>query len=262
MKREEINRNNALYQAYKTGATVHDSKGKAYKVAPLWDASRPRCSYNNTKTGITSVSLLAGDMKSVYNGAMPAVVRDVVGDVSGTCAGNCPGCYAKRVTRNISPSIKYALNTIEAKKNPERFIQLVENELFSGNPLTWPRVVRLHDSGEIFSLRYFRAICAMIERHPGTVFGAYTKSKKIIEKYGLDNLPKNLVLSCSPWEGYCDPIGDLPQFIYDDGTDPDVARLPHCPAVNKDGHRTGVTCSQCLHCYTAKRGDRWAVYAH
>ena len=261
-----INRNNPLYKAYKAGEmiTFKDGGNRSHKVPQPWDETRTRCSYSNGKTGIPSVSFLAGDSRAAYDGSFPAVIRPLFEGVTGTCNSNCPGCYAKAITRNIEPAIKYTLNTIEMKENPERFVSLVERELFTGNPLQSPRVVRLHDSGEIYSVEYWRAVLAMINRHPETRFGTYTKAADVVTACGVsrDDLPQNLVMSCSPWEGHCAPIADLPQFIYDDGTKPELEKLPHCPAVNKDGHRTGVTCAECLHCYTAERGARWCVYAH
>ena len=266
-----INRNNPLYKAYKAGemVTFKDNGNRSHKVPQPWDETRTRCSYSNGKTGIPSISFLAGDSGKEYSGSFPAVLKPLFKGVTGTCGADCPGCYAKAITRNIEPAIKYALNTIEMKQDPERFIALVEKELFTGNPLQSPRVVRLHDSGEIYSVEYWRAVLGMISRHPETIFGTYTKAADVVTACGIskEETPANLSISCSPWitadgETLCAPIADLPQFIYDDGTNPETASLPHCPAVDKNGHRTGVTCSKCLHCYTAKRGDRWAVYAH
>lgn len=242
-------------------AFVIDGKGNKHNIPALWDEKRSRVSFGNTKTGIPSINLLAGDMAAVYDGCFPAVLKDTFSGICGTCNSNCPGCYAKKITRNIDPMIKYALNTMEAKEDPERFISLVEKELYS-NPLVIYRVVRIHDSGDFFSDDYFSAIMDMVKRHPETIYGAYTKAETIVNNYGLDNLPKNLSLSCSPWDGHCNEIGDLPQFIYDDHTKPELATLPHCPAVDKNGKRTGIQCKDCLHCYHAKRGQKWAVYAH
>ena len=166
-----------------------------------------------------------------------------------------------KTTRNIIPAIKTALNTMEALSDPVRFVSLVEAEIF-GNPVMIPGVVRIHDSGDFFSLEYLEAVAGMIRRHPGTRFGSYTKEEETAQRFGLDRIPDNFTLSCSPWEGHCNPIGDLPQFIYDAGDDPEITALPHCPAVDKNGHRTGIHCADCLHCYFAKRGDRIAVYPH
>lgn len=229
---------------------------------------RIHISAGNTKTRIKSFNLLAGAMVSLYSGAIPAVCRDIALKlgVCGTCNGDCPGCYAKRLTRYPAVFNAYLENTLLCMQDPAAALAAVERELYftaTGKPRkNPPKVFRIHDSGDFFSLEYFAAWCDLIRRHPETRFGAYTKAADIVYVYGLDNLPANLSLQCSPWEGYCKPIGDLPQFCYDDGTIPAYANLPHCPAVDKHGNRTGVTCNKCLHCYTSKRGQKWAVYAH
>lgn len=215
----------------------------------------------NAKTGIPSFSLLAGDINKPYSGYVSGKMKSLAATISGTCAGTCPGCYALRMTRYNETFNMLYTNTASARENPRATVAAVEREIFK-NPLTAPRVFRIHDSGDFFSLEYFAAWCEMIARHPETRFGAYTKAADIVTAYGLENIPANFTLSCSPWEGYCAAIGDLPQFIYDDGTRPEYALLPHCPAVDKNGKRTGITCAQCGHCYRAKNGDKWAVYAH
>lgn len=242
----------------KTTYTTKD--GQRHTIPALWDENRARTSAANSKTGIISVSFLAG--AGAYDGYVPAVLKEILPAVNGTCNCNCPGCYAKVMTRIPDVYIKFYLNTIEMRENPEKFLQLVENEIFTGNPLTAPRVVRFHDSGDIDNAEYLNAMTALIERHPETRFGTYTKRDDLVMDEIMETLPINLTLSCSPWKNVCSPIGDLPQFIWDDNTDPEIAKLPHCPAVNKEGKKTGVKCKQCLHCYTAARGDRWAVYDH
>lgn len=218
-------------------------------------------STGNEKTGIMSFNLLAGNENHAYNGAIPGKAPEELKTVHGSCNCDCPGCYAKKMTRYTACMIHYAENTLFAVTDPAGLVKSIENQLYA-NPFTAPRVFRLHDSGDFITWEYFTEIMGMIKRHPETRYGAYTKRTEFVERYGLENLPENLSLQCSPWEGVCEPIGDLPQFIYDDGTNPEYAKLPHCPAVNKDGKRTGVQCINCLHCYTSKRGDKWAVYAH
>jgi len=240
---------------------IIDKAGHKHYIPDIWDENRTRCSYSNGKTGLPSVNLLAGSKDHLYDGCIPDVLKEYFPLVTGTCPCDCPGCYAKKITRNIEPFIKLALNTIEAMQDPHRFWALVEKELY-GDEIILYKVIRIHDSGEFFSFEYFKECMNFIERHKESRFGDYSKAKDIINEYGIENLPDNLVMSCSPWEGHCEPIGDLPQFIYDNHTNPELASLPHCPAVSYDGKRTGVQCKQCLHCYKAKHGDRWAVYAH
>lgn len=246
---------------------LYDGKGRAYRVPELWDKFRPRCSWNNGKTGFPSVNLLSGKADHEYDGALPAAVRKAIREehgcaaLCGTCPEDCEGCYAKMVTRNIIPGIKTALNTIEAKADPERFVWHVEKELFETS-VAVPKVVRFHDLGEWFSRDYLETSCSMMKRHEVTTkFYGYTKANAVVEPY-IGSLPDNFTQNCSPWEGHCDPIGDLPQFIYDCGDNPALRDLPHCPAVDSNGKRTGITCSQCGACARAKRGTRRAVYAH
>lgn len=211
----------------------------------------------NKKTKIKSFNLLAG--KGNYNGALPGKLRGVV--CVGTCAHDCHGCYAKRVTRYDNVFLAYLDNTINAIADPVETVAAVEMQLYGGRKRA-PRFFRVHDSGDFFSYKYFCAWMACARRHPETRFYAYTKSNNIVLRYGVDNIPGNFTLLCSPWAGVCDAIADLPQFIYDDGSDAEIAKLPHCPAVDKNGNRTGITCAQCGACPKAKRGTRRAVYAH
>jgi len=217
-------------------------------------------SKDNGKTGIMSFNLLAGSMEHSYSGSIPKNARDDLKSCPGSCDCDCPGCYAKAMTRYTACFEHYAENTLLAINDPEGLLDDIEKQLYGG--MTSPRVFRIHDSGDFISLPYFAAWVALIKRHPETMFGAYTKRADIVEAYGLDNLPENLSLQCSPWEGFCEPIGDLPQFCYDDGSNPELSKLHHCPAVDENGKRTGIQCKDCLHCYHAKRGERWAVYAH
>lgn len=218
-------------------------------------------SKSNGKTGILSFNMLAGNENHPYNGSIPHDTPEELREVHGSCNCDCPGCYAKAMTRYTKCMIHYAENTLLSVADPVRLMESIELQLFN-NPLTAPRVFRFHDSGDFITYDYFVAVMDFIKRHPETRFGAYTKRSEFCTRYGLENLPENLSLQCSPWEGVCEPIGDLPQFIYDDGTNPEYKTLPHCPAVDKNGKRTGVQCINCLHCYTSKRGDKWAVYAH
>ena len=243
---------------------VTSKKGQRFNIPGLWDRDRDRLSYDNGKTGFSCIPLLAGDREKEYSGSIPVVLREYMQNkgfnLCGTCSGDCPGCYAKKSTRNIAPAIKYILNTLELKEDPERFVSLIEREMFGQ---AFPdRVYRLHDSGDFDSYTYYECVMDMSYRHPESILYSYTKESSFVYRYGITRIPETFTLSCSPWKDISLPIGDLPQFIYDDHTDPDIAKLPHCPAVSKDGKRTGITCKRCGHCALAKHGDRWAVYAH
>lgn len=226
-------------------------------------------STSNGKTAIPSANLLAGSVGHEYDGSASAAGVEERGGVKicGTCSGDCPGCYAKAMTRYTATYEHDFDNTVAVRVNPGLYVASVEALAFS-SPLGLA-AFRWHDSGDFcpskdpeINRRYYRAVMECAARHPFTHFGGYTKEAEVVLWYGLDNIPENFCLSCSPWEGHCDPIGDLPQFIYDDGSNPELDTVAHCPAVDRFGRRTGVTCAECGHCYTAKRGARRAVYAH
>jgi hypothetical protein len=118
--------------------------------------------------------------------------------------------------------------------------------------------------GEIPSYEYLLHMVKTAENNPDVYFYTYTKRFEWVETYLKYNssFPNNLVVNMSIWhKNYNNPY-NLPEFIYDDGTEEDVAQLPHCPAVDKNGRDTGITCAKCRRCLRAKNGSKIAVYAH
>lgn len=243
---------------------IVDKSGKSHHFYDMWDCRRKRVSYTNSKTCFPSVNLLAGDTNKVYDGCVPEGLRCDFKMISGTCPYNCPGCYAKKITRNYEPAIKFGLNTLEAKTDPEKFWYMIEQELFEWNQFVTYKIIRIHDSGDYFSDDYFETGMKFIKKYSNTTrFYGYTKAEDIVNNYGIDNIPQNMNLLCSPWGDICKPIGDLPQFIYDDGSDPSLVKVPHCPAIDSHGKKTGIKCKDCCWCpIYAGRGSKKAVHAH
>ena len=251
----------ARYNMYTTPVYVYDNSGRAYYVSVLWDPARRRVSYGNGKTGYPSINTLAGSCHARYAGSLPAVIRALFPDIKGTCPETCPGCYALPITRNFIPAINTILNTIETETDPARFYDLVEKELYNGPQATCPDTVRIHDSGEFKNPDDIRSCFEFVSRHKETIFYSYSKSRWIATAYIAGTIPNNLHFACSPWitpDGVilCAPVGDMYQFIYDDGTRSALDSLIHCPAVNVYGDRTGVQCKQCGLCKAAKRGGK------
>jgi hypothetical protein len=122
-------------------------------------------------------------------------------------------------------------------------------------------VFRWHVGGEFFSKEYMQAVYEFCANHPETRFYAYTKRFDWLEELN-EFKPSNLIINVSIWhKNYNNPL-NYPEFIYDDGTEKELENVPHCPAVDKAGHETGITCSKCRRCFKAKAGDKIAVYAH
>ena len=215
----------------------------------------------NTKLGkgIYTINLLAGDT--------PLTRKDgtQLTNVDGTCGGCCDkcknDCYAIKTQvfkNNNIPS--WADNTLLARFDIDKFFY--ELQSFIDNNIV--AVIRYHAFGEIPSYEYLLHMVKIAERNDDIKFYTYTKRFEWVEKYIKDNgnLPSNLVVNMSIWHKNYDNPYNLPEFIYDDGTDPEVEKLPHCPAVDKKGKETGFTCARCKRCLKAKNGDRIAVYSH
>jgi hypothetical protein len=124
--------------------------------------------------------------------------------------------------------------------------------------------IRVHSSGEFLNYDYFCDWMDLARQNPEIKFYCYTKRFNFIERYleSGNEIPGNFTVNVSIWKNnYSNPY-KLPEFIYDDGSDPELEKIQHCPASDKNGNKTGVTCAACKMCITAKPGQRIAVYAH
>jgi len=209
--------------------------------------------------GIYTVNLLAGDEPlTLKNGQQ-------LTNIAGTCKGCCDGCkhdcYAIRAQLFRNSNMKsWNDNTILATQEIDVFFDEIQK--FIDRNIVG--AMRFHSMGELPSYNYLLHMVRLAKNNPDVKFYTYTKRFTWVEKYLMDNheFPSNLVVNMSIWHKNYDNPYHLPEFIYDDGTEEDVAKLPHCPAVDTKGHETGMVCSRCKRCLKAKNGDRIAVYAH
>lgn len=212
--------------------------------------------------GVFAFNLLPGDA--------PISTKDKgqLTNVRGTCGGCCDGCegncYAVKDTRRYHntciPSL--AKNTLIMRHDMEgTFAQLKENL-----EKKKAKVLRYHSSGEIETYDYLLHMVKLAIEMPNVRFYFYTKRFDFMEKYLKEcgELPENLICNISEWNGNTDGynLEGLNRFIYDDGTDESLKNVPHCPAVNKKGRKTGVTCDQCGLCFSGNNGHIVAVYEH
>ena len=202
---------------------------------------------------------------SLMPGSKPLKLKNgtVLTKCPGTCAGcskGCePSCYAiKYLIRFHNTCIPaYEDNTILARKEPDQFF----GELMDVLERSTYKMVRPHVAGEFFNKDYMYRTLKMAQEMPEKEFYFYTKRFSWLEEL-RDEIPKNAHPNVSIWhKNYENPFG-FAEFIYDDGTEDDVAVLPHCPAVDARGKETGVTCDKCGLCMRAEKGSRIAVYAH
>lgn len=235
------NTKDAVYELYLNGQnTIHVSTGNI-KVGK----------------GIFNLSLLPTD--DVLTKKDGTVLTNIKGTCDGCCDGCKHACYAVKscVCHHNSVIPAWGENTLLARENMDEFFHQLDR-FFSENIVG---VFRWHVGGEFFSKEYMKRVYEFCSKHDDTKFYVYTKRFAWLEE--LHELkPNNLVVNVSIWHNnYDNPLG-YPTFVYDDGTDETVSAMPHCPAVDKDGHETGITCAKCRRCFTAKMGNNIAVYAH
>ena len=220
--------------------------------------------------GLYNINLLPGD------GPLYKKDGTLLTNVHGTCGGVCDGCkqycYAMRDTTRYHNTCIPAQgeNKLLAVNNIKKYFgQLVE---FLTQNQKKVKVFRFHSSGEIPSFQYFLEMNKLAAKFPKVHFYCYTKRFNILENYTAiyGNVSKNLVVNCSEWNGNTKQynLKGYNFFVWDDGTDPEIAKLPHCRAVSAPthpggkGHSTGVKCINCGLCWRKNDGHRIAVYNH
>ena len=160
-----------------------------------------------------------------------------------------------------------------------------EEILAAARGIATVKYFRIHVSGELEDVQQLMMWNQIASNHPETVFGMYTKNYDALAKFfelGCE-LVDNFVVNVSEWHGVAKEFLDahpdcgLNVFEYDDSLKPGcgldeaekarLAKVPHCPAVTKEGHHatladgSPITCDRCGRCYR-KTGARTAVYAH
>lgn len=243
--------------------TINPATGESVDVrVAVTDAKTAHFSAGNSKIGkIISYSTMPG--------AGLQIMKDgrAQSNVSGTCAGVCSGCekvcYAMRALRYPETVRAWSENTRLIEKEPSIFFDQLRAKLRRMRKL--PAAVRVHVSGEFMpggaGEREYLHLCAAAREFPAVKFYGYTKRAALLEKFA-DLTPENVVISISLWHDDVPRVPGFPVFAYDDGTDPGLTEAVHCPAVDRTGKRTGVTCDQCRRCIDAAPDQITAVYAH
>lgn len=195
-------------------------------------------------------------------------------NIKGTCGKHCAcclkQCYAvKYMQFHHNTTVKnYAINTYIMRNDPEKLIAQIK-EYCAKNIVKY---FRFHTAGEIESLDQLNTYAKICREIPDVIFYIYTKSFDILETWfkTINEIPENFIINLSEWHGNLDFIHqtncsklfkECNVFYYDDEeSSNEVHFMAHCPAIDSEGHETGVTCAQCRACMY--KGTRIAVYAH
>ena len=207
--------------------------------------------------GIYCINLLAGDEPlKLNNGTQLTNIPGTCKGCCDVCKGNCYAIKNQKMYNTNMPS--WNDNTILATQDVETFFKEIQQ--FIDRSIV--AVIRFHAFGEIPSYKYLEKMFELAENNPMIRFYTYTKRfdwlEKKLEENG-DNIPNNLIINVSIWHNnYKNPY-NLPEFVYDDGNEMEVSSLTHCPATDKNGFETGITCvsreRKCDSCYFLCRGN-------
>lgn len=244
---------------------------------PIYDNGQLHISISqrNGKLGnIPQFNTLPGDEILSLSNGKPLT------NITGTCKGHCSdcksACYAIRAAlyHHNSAIPAWGRNTVILRNDPDK----VKREIKDFCNKNIVKYFRFHTAGELESIDQLKLYCEICEENPDVVFYIYTKRFDILAQYfGYMNnpVPENFIINLSEWHGNINDfiyetddivkIGNLFEsmniFAFDDHKkDSYVATLIHCPAIDKTGHETGVTCAQCRRCM--KKGSKTAVYEH
>jgi hypothetical protein len=123
------------------------------------------------------------------------------------------GCYAKQGFY-VMPNVRRAQEARLALAMSEDFIATMNAEITRRKP----KIVRIHDSGDFFSLVYLRKWCHIARANKGTQFYAYTKMVAMFKHPMCPELPANLKIVFSyggKYDAMIDREKDAHSVIFD-----------------------------------------------
>lgn len=244
---------------------IMNSKNPIY---PIYDEGNLHVSISkgNQKLGnIPGFNTLAGNEPlTLKNGRM---LTNIVGTCGSLCELCKNKCYAMRFSVQHHNSVvpAYAKNTVILRNDPQK-LRAEINEYCKKNIV---RYFRFHTSGELESIEQLRLYAQICKDNDEVVFYIYTKAFELLKQWfdelsaNGESVPENFVINLSMWKNNVDEylkderFAKCNIFEYDEEKKSSFA---HCPAIDKNGHETGVTCAMCRKCM--RRGSKTAVYPH
>lgn len=131
----------------------------------------------------------------IYNWGIPAYQSKTglrTCPAAGTCAKGCYATQGAYAWSNVAQAYEYRL----AVSQSATFVQSMQTELNRAIKLSAKKrkrlAIRIHDSGDFYSIDYIKRWFEVIQANPEVLFYAYTKQVKLFKAMQL--VPTNLVL--------------------------------------------------------------------
>ena len=222
-----------IYSAY----GIEFQNGKI--LAPIFGYVNPMLIDGNGKIGkgIWHFSTLA------TNRIFACKINEISVDVLGTCICDCIGCYAMSGNyRYQSTKDSLALRTIIARNH----LDFCERAIMAQIQADDIRAIRIHASGDFFSLEYAEMWKRIASNNPNVVIWTYTKNKACESIFdGLQNA--NIVKSVIPTKGFnfghCDYIISTYEYLKSIGKSVYICRC----GIDKNQH--------CVNCKGCSKND-------
>lgn len=144
------------------------------------------------------IAASANDTYTLYNFGIPAY-KSVQGLVTCPMAGQCAvGCYAQSgayAWGNVQKAYEFRLLQTQQDNFPEllqkELIPKIKTALRQSKQL----VIRIHDSGDFYSVKYIRSWLTIIQNNPTVKFYAYTKMLPIFKRLQANGeIPNNFTI--------------------------------------------------------------------
>jgi len=129
----------------------------------------------------------------VFNWSLPAY-KAMDGTITCPNAGACKtGCYAMSGCFRFSNVKKKHQSNLDLTKNKNLFIKSINDDLVKAQKKVNKVVVRIHDSGDLYSADYLNSWFVIASMNPNIQFYTYTKMISMVEKH-KSNKPTNLTV--------------------------------------------------------------------
>jgi len=290
-----------LYEIREDQATLHVSKGNSKIGKGIWSFStlpgnEEHMIQTKDKGLLTDIPGTCGKLADVcakscyafnfcrryHNSVIPALAENTILLRNGKLWDQ----LAVFLTLKNGKAEKFLDEAHKAGMDPDE-------ALAKAKDLAVVKVFRIHTSGEVENAQQFRRWAFLALAHPMTQFTLYTKNFDALGEW-LDDLeashqdiPANFSIQISQWHHCADEFiakyaerWSLGIFEYDDSFVPGnglsqedldrLAKTPHCPSIDKNGHHrkmpdgSDFTCDKCkgkMSCYN-QNYRHIAVYAH
>jgi hypothetical protein len=130
----------------------------------------------------------------VYNWGIPAF-RSQTGTVTCPMAGVCAsGCYAQSGAYrfgNVKTKYESRLELSQTEAFVPTLLAEIEQVKATASKRGKQCLIRIHDSGDFYSVQYINKWLEIIQSQPDTLFYAYTKQ---VSQFKALDIPKNLIL--------------------------------------------------------------------